>query len=89
MFSYLKAAMERAMKVQEVILRPWRRRSRGGKQRRSSASATGTCGAGANVNEEFGYDGLFDRPSRANVVSVIKARIRKQHRDHPQDTALA
>jgi hypothetical protein len=36
MISYTKAAMERAMKVQEVILRALAKRSRGGRRRRLS-----------------------------------------------------
>jgi len=37
-----EAAMERAMKYRTDVA-AWRRRSRGGRRRRSWASATGTC----------------------------------------------
>ena len=69
MESYPKAAMERAMKVQEVILRAMAKKitlvAGGGD---SGASATGSMRRWRERYEKYGYDGLFDRrrgkPSR-------------------------
>ena len=56
MDSYSRTATERAMKVQEVILRAMAKKiTLGAGGRDQSASATGRCGVGGNVTK-FGYD---------------------------------
>jgi hypothetical protein len=61
MFSYSKAAMERAMKVQESFCEPWRRRSRGGRPRKVIGISDRHMRRWRERYEELGYDGLFDR----------------------------
>src|SRR5216684_645018 len=74
MFSYPKAAVERAMKVQEVILRAMAKRIRWWQ----AAEIIGISDRQMRREryEEFGYDGLFDRrqgkpsPKRVPVARV-------------------
>jgi hypothetical protein len=85
MISYTKAAMERAMKVQEVILRAMAKRLRGGSQRRLSASATGRCDAGGRATRSLGFAELFDRrrgkPSPKRVPLATLERVLELYRE--------
>src|SRR6202045_5288357 len=89
MFSYTKAAMERAMKVQEVILR--------------AVAKKITCYQAAEIlgisdrpmrrwrerYEEFGYDGLFDRrrgkPSPKRVPLAVVEQVLGLYRERYHD----
>src|SRR2546426_7071505 len=61
MFSYPKAAMERAMKVQEVILRAMAKRITWWQAAEIIGISDRHMRRWRERYEEFGYDGLFDR----------------------------
>src|SRR5450755_2656523 len=61
MFSYTKAAMERAMKVQEVILRAMARKITWYQAAEIIGISDRHMRRWRERYEEFGYDGLFDR----------------------------
>src|SRR5216684_1578500 len=61
MFSYPKAAVERAMKVQEVILRAMAKRIRWWQAAEIIGISDRQMRRWRERYEEFGYDGLFDR----------------------------
>src|SRR5216683_1325903 len=76
MFSYPKAAVERAMKVQEVILRAMAKRIRWWQAAEIIGISDRQMRRWRERYEEFGYDGLFDRrqgkpsPKRVPVARV-------------------
>ena len=61
MVSYSKAAMERAMKVQEVILRAMAKRITWWQAAEIMGISDRHMRRWRERYEEFGYDGLFDR----------------------------
>jgi transposase len=61
MVSYSKAAMERAMKVQEVILRAMAKRITWWQAAEIIGISDRHMRRWRERYEEFGYDGLFDR----------------------------
>src|SRR3989441_9710019 len=61
MVSYTKAAMERAMKVQEVILRAMAKRITWWQAAEIMGISDRHMRRWRERYEEFGYDGLFDR----------------------------
>ena len=61
MVSYTKAAMERAMKVQEVMLRAWARKITWWQAAEIVGISDRHMRRIRERYEEFGYDGLFDR----------------------------
>src|ERR1700745_2222215 len=63
MFSYPKAAMERAMKVQEVILRALAKKITWWQAAEIIGISDRQMRRWRERYEEFGYDGLFDRRS--------------------------
>src|SRR5450755_547706 len=78
MFSYTKAAMERAMKVQEVILRAMARKITWWQAAEIIGISDRHMRRWRERYEEFGYDGLFDRrcgkpfPRRVPVATLEK-----------------
>jgi hypothetical protein len=78
MFSYTKAAMERAMKVQEVMLRAWARKITWWQAAEIVGISDRHMRRIRERYEEFGYDGWFDRrrgrpsPKRVPVATVEK-----------------
>ena len=78
MVSYTKAAMERAMKVQEVMLRAWARKITWWQAAEIVGISDRHMRRIRERYEEFGYDGLFDRrrgkpsPKRVPVATVEK-----------------
>jgi Helix-turn-helix domain len=76
MFSYTKAAMERAMKVQEVILRALAKKITWWQAAEIIGISDRHMRRWRERYEEFGYDGLFDRrrgqpsPKRVPLVSA-------------------
>jgi transposase len=76
MFSYSKAAMERAMKVQEVILRALAKKITWWQAAEIIGVSDRQMRRWRERYEEFGYDGLFDRrrgqpsPKRVPLVQV-------------------
>src|ERR1700720_3462470 len=78
MFSYPKAAMERAMKVQEVILRAMAKQITWWQAAEIIGISDRHMRRWRERYEEFGYDGLFDRrcgkpsPRRVAVATVEK-----------------
>jgi len=89
MFSYPKAAMERAMKVQEVILRAMAKKI----TRWQAAEIIGISDRHMRRwrerYEEFGYDGLFDRrrgkPSPKRVPLAVVEQVLGLYRDRYPD----
>src|SRR5205809_4909562 len=61
MVSYTQAAMERAMKVQEVILRAMAKKITWWQAAEIIGISDRQMRRGRERYEEFGYDGLFDR----------------------------
>ena len=61
MVSYLKAAMERAMKIQEVILRAMAKKITWWQAAEIVGISDRSMRRWRERYEEFGYDGLFDR----------------------------
>jgi hypothetical protein len=78
MFSYTKAAMERAMKVQEVMLRAWARKITWWQAAEILGITDRHMRRIRERYEQFGYHGLFDRrrgklsPKRVPVATVEK-----------------
>src|ERR1700736_3546906 len=77
MFSYTKAAMERAMKVQEVMLRGMAKKITWYQAAEIMGISDRHMRRWRERYEEFGYDGLFDRrkgkPSPKRVpVSLVE-----------------
>src|SRR5438046_9208946 len=76
MVSYTQAAMERAMKVQEVILRAMAKRITWWQAAEIIGISDRQMRRWRERYEEFGYDGLFDRrqgkpsPKRVPVAGV-------------------
>jgi transposase len=76
MFSYTKAAMERAMKVQEVILRAMAKKITWYQAAEIIGIRDRHMRRWRERYEEFGYDGLFDRrrgrpsPKRVPLAQV-------------------
>jgi hypothetical protein len=89
MFSYTKAAMERAMKVQEVMLRAWARKITWWQAAEIVGITDRHMRRIRERYEQFGYDGLFDRrqgkPSRKRVpvatVEKVLGLYREQYFD--------
>jgi hypothetical protein len=80
MFSYRKAAVERAMKVQEVILRAMAKKITWWQAAEIIGLSDRSMGRWRERYEEFGYDGLFDRrqgkpsPKRVPVALVEQVK---------------
>ena len=81
MVSYSKAAMERAKKVQEVILRAMAKRITWWQAAEIMGISDRHMRRWRERYEEFGYDGLFDRrrgkPSPVNWSVSASPRVRK------------
>src|SRR5437660_9691029 len=84
-FSYSKAAMERAMKVQEVILRAMAKRIRWWQAAEIMGISDRHMRRWRERYEEFGYDGLFDRrrgkPSPQRVPMALVEQILGLYRE--------
>ena len=89
MFSYTKAAMERAMKVQEVILRAMARKITWYQAAEIIGISDRHMRRWRERYQEFGYDGLFDRrrghPSSKRVPLAIVEQVLGLYRDHYHD----
>src|SRR5436190_7619763 len=85
MVSYSKAAMERAMKVQEVILRAMAKRSTWWQAAEIIGISERHMRRWRERYEEFGYDGLFDRrrgkPSPQRVPMALVEQILGLYRE--------
>jgi transposase len=79
MFSYLKAAMERAMKVQEVILRAMAKQITWWQAAEIIGISDRHMRRWRERYQEFGYDGLFDRrraqPSPKRVPLAVVEQV--------------
>jgi len=86
MFSYTKAAMERAMKIQEVILRAMAKKVTWYQAAEINGISDRHMRRWRERYEEFGYDGLFDRrrrkPSPKRVVLAVVEQVLGLYRDH-------
>src|SRR5438445_13833104 len=89
MFSYTQAAMERAMKVQEVILRAMAKRIRWWQAAEIMGISDRHTRRWRERYEEFGYDGLFDRrrakPSPQRVPMALVEQILGLYREKDYD----
>src|SRR2546427_5131145 len=89
MFSYPKAAMERAMKVEEVILRAMARKITWWQAAEIIGSSDRHMRRWRERYEEFGYDGLFDRrrgkPSPKRVPLALVEQVLGLYRDRYHD----
>ncbi len=89
MFSYTKAAMERAMKVQEVILRAMAKRITWWQAAEIIGISDRHMRRWRERYEEFGYDGLFDRrrgqPSPRRVPLAVAERVLELYRERYHD----
>jgi len=89
MFSYTKAAMERAMKVQEVILRAMARKITWYQAAEIIGISDRHMRRWRERYEEFGYDGLFDRrrgkPSPKRVPLAVVEQVLGLYRDRYPD----
>ena len=85
MVSYSKAAMERAMKVQEVILRAIAKRITWWQAAEIKGISDRHMRRWWERYEEFGYDGLFDRrrgkPSHKQVPMALEEQILGLYRE--------
>src|SRR5437763_14341760 len=85
MFSYPKAAMERAMKVQEVILRAMAKKITWWQAAEIIGISDRHMRRWRERYEEFGYDGLFDRrrgkPSSRRVPVALVGPVMALYRD--------
>src|SRR2546430_12932156 len=85
MFSYPKAAMERAMKVQEVILRAMAKRITWWQAAEIIGISDRQMRRWRERYEAFGYDGLFDRrqgkPSPERVPVALVEQVLGLYRD--------
>src|SRR6202007_173080 len=95
MFSYPKAAMERAMKVQEVILRAMAKKITWWQAADIIGISDRQMRHWRERYEEFGYDGLFDRrrgkpsPKRValGLVEQVLGLYRDRYQGDPGDTS--
>src|SRR5881275_1964523 len=89
MFSYPKAAMERAMKVQEVILRAMAKKITWWQAAEIIGISDRHMRRWRERYEEFGYDGLFDRrrgqPSPKRVPLALVEQVLGLYRDRYAD----
>src|SRR5271169_341450 len=89
MFSYTKAAMERAMKVQEVILRALARKITWYQAAEILGISDRHMRRWRERYEEFGYDGLFDRrrgqPSPKRVPLAVVEQVLGLYRERYHD----
>ena len=89
MFSYPKAAMERAMKVQEVILRAMAKKITWWQAAEIIGISERHMRRWRERYEEFGYDGLFDRrrgkPSPRRVPLAVVEQVLGLYRDRYHD----
>src|ERR1700746_2550737 len=89
MFSYPKAAMERAMKVQEVILRALAKKITWWQAAEIIGISDRQMRRWRERYEEFGYDGLFDRrrgkPSPKRVALGLVEQVLGLYRDRYHD----
>jgi len=89
MFSYTKAAMERAMKVQEVILRALAKKMTWWQAAEIIGISDRHMRRWRQRYEEFGYDGLFDRrrgkPSPRRVPVAVVEQVLGLYRDRYAD----
>jgi len=85
MFSYTKAAVERAMKVQEVILRALAKKITWWQAAEILGLSDRSMRRWRERYEEFGYDGLFDRrqgkPSPKRVPVAVVEQVLGLYRD--------
>ena len=85
MDSYSKAAMERAMKVQEVILRAMAKKITWWQAAGLSASATDRCGVDGSAMRSLGMNGWFDRrrgqPSPKRVPLAVVEQVLSLYRN--------
>ena len=89
MVSYTKAAMERAMKVQEVILRTMARKITWYQAAEIIGISDQHMRRWRERYEEFGYDGLFDRrrgkPLPKRVALEVVEQVLGLYRDRYHD----
>ena len=89
MFSYTKAAMERAMKVQEVILRALAKKITWWQAAEIMGISDRHMRRWRERYEEFGYDGLFDRrrgkPSPRRVPMAVVEQVLRLYRERYHD----
>src|ERR1700687_2613912 len=89
MFSYTKAAMERAMKVQEVILRAVAKKITWYQAAEIIGISDRHMRRWRERYEEFGYDGLFDRrrgkPSPKRVPLAVVEQVLGLYRERYHD----
>jgi transposase len=89
MFSYPKAAMERAMKVQEVILRAMAKKITWWQAAEIIGISDRQMRRWRERYEEFGYDGLFDRrrgkPSPKRVALGLVEQVLGLYRERYHD----
>ena len=89
MVSYTKAAMERAMKVQEVILRAMAKKITWYQAAEIIGISDRHMRRWRERYEEFGYDGLFDRrrgrPSPKRVPLAMVEQVLGLYRDRYPD----
>ncbi len=89
MFSYTKAAMERAMKVQEVILRAMAKKITWWQAAEILGISDRHMRRWRERYEEFGYDGLFDRrrgqPSPKRVPLAVVEQVLGLYRERYHD----
>jgi transposase len=89
MVSYTKAAMERAMKVQEVILRAMAKKITWYQAAEIIGISDRHMRRWRERYEEFGYDGLFDRrrgrPSPKRVPLAQVEQVLKLYRERYPD----
>src|SRR6266567_326856 len=89
MFSYPKAAMERAMKVQEVILRSMAKKINWWQAAEILGISDRHMRRWRERYEEFGYDGLFDRrrgkPSQRRVPLALVEQVLGLYRERYPD----
>src|ERR1700726_899781 len=89
MFSYPKAAMERAMKVQEVILRAMAKQITSWQAAEIIGISDRHMRRWRERYQEFGYDGLFDwrcgRPSPKRVPLAVVEQVLGLYRDRYPD----
>ena len=89
MFSYTKAAMERAMKVQEVILRAMAKKITWYQAAEIIGISDRHMRRWRERYQEFGYDGLFDRrrgkPSPKRVPLAVVEQVLGLYRDRYPD----
>src|ERR1035437_8648928 len=89
MFSYTKAAMERAMKGQEGILRAMARKITWWQAAENIGISGRHMRRWRERYQEFGYDGLFDRrrgkPSPQRVPMAMVEQVLGRYRDRYPD----